>query len=691
MRGIKISFANQTKRISENIDTYDYLVQIIQKLFSFDKSSHLNDTPKKFNLIYIDKEHEEIQVASQEDYLAVCNYHVQNLQTAVMKLHLTVNYMKDSAFIDQMLDDVKMSESFAVLDKPEIYPVNSLPVNQDELKSNNNAKLINTDFDLKASAISKCLEKSEKEQVTNLYLPTGSHEKGVQMEIFFNFESKFTETEKIMTADVAENTPALEKQDGYAQYDLVEENCKQVKDLENKNIQVSTNINEEDYININYEKEKNINEKRTHKIYESANSQNILLSDKNFSIESDNLLFSRIEMMFASRLSQMESNIKIFLEPNQMSSKHYQHSEKFNHEDFSNEQKKFEIKEFENLKIHKDKTILSKVLPNPKLIEGDESKKQTITKVSNLIEDNGPTFFSLLEHKQNSVNNDENYHFSDYCSNCKYQILKNKYVCLVCNDFLLCSQCENLHLDHPLMKVNIKNKTITTKNELENFLRKQRKGSKEVKKKNFFKNFSKIFKQNECVINLQSKSSTIFAMGKGSKLDYTLAITSNTKLSEEVVVYAVNNKNFNVSPVCLNGLDSDETREFNIVLSAPIELGAFIFDICLTVKNKKIIFSPFKLEVIVVETDDVDESNANFMFFQYEEIIKLPKDKKVTLYNLIISQIVKKDFKDVLTILRKHKFDVDAALTDLIEDENPKVPIQNYSKRYYEYCDLQNY
>lgn len=694
MNGIKISYGNQTKRISETITTYDNLLEIVKKLYSLEQSSLINENTNHIHLYYIDKDQEKIEVASQEDFSEVIKYHQHTREKTVMKLELVINYLKDSIFIDQMLDEVKMSESFAVIDKREIQNNGE---KRNEKYSLHDTKLGEGDFDLQASAISGELEKSINE-IKEDQAEISNPEKGVLINTFCVVESKSTETEKVLTAEVAENTNVLEQKDGFSQCEV-----NYVGDDLNEDDKSCEAIKKEQVSKLHVKED--INEKSEEIMHIDPGNSNIKVAN----LQMDDLLVSKIDHLISSRLSLLESNFKKMLEENNMQSKYSIPDRNQNQNQYQTQNNELIDKNQTSEKIEK-KAALENLqltsLENINIINIEQNKIPHI-EIDNVkseleiksqakpepelrLEKEKSEIFLSLSHSpmNNNQNFDNSYHFNDYCSICKFQILKNKYVCLICDDFTLCSQCESNHLDHPLMKVNIKNIAVTSKEELEIFFKQQRREKKCLPKKaGFFNKISKMFKNPHFILHIHPTSSTIFAMPRESKLTYTFQLENRSnKKTEEIVIYPKNNKNFQVAPVIINSLEINEQKEIELVLLSPNDIGTYEFEITGKINDKIVILNSLKLQVIVTNLDDTDEANANIMFGQFEDIMKLPKEKRITLYNLINGQVVKKDFKDVLTIMKKHDYEIDEALNDLMDDYEPN----EYGKknRIYNFSDI---
>ena len=670
MNGIKVYYGNQTKRISENvIGTYENLLKIVKKIFNLDQNS---EESNNIHLYYIDKDLEKIQVASEEDFSEVCKYHKQTRENAVMKIELTVKLFKSSVFIDQMLDDVKMSESFAVVDKRE------LASNQNEQKNSLfNTNLGNTQIDMQISAVSnECedLEIIKKEQVVL------NNEIGIQIENLLVVESKSTETEKVITAEVAENTNILEHKDGYSQCDV---------DVKEKSCPISVDV---EGIKIEQKSEK-LAKDNNEFIIINNNSDNVVDEKPDNSKLIDEVLVSKIDQLISNRLSLLENNFKKMFEENQMQSRLYQQSLNYEVPSTSNH----EIKEISEKKNATTDLILTNleninILENKKVqtIEIDQVKPKIEIKSQQkpLIEVKDEVFSSISEIKDHLGK--ENYHFNEYCSICRFQILKNKYVCLLCDNFNLCSHCESQHLEHPLMKININNRTIINKEEIERFFKNQRREKKlKENKGGILKNLGKMFKHPENVIKIYPKNPTIFAMSKNSKQNFSLKIenSTNSKISEEIVIYPNNNKNFKVSTVVIDRMEPKEIRHIELTMNSPDKDGSYEFEISAKFMNNKVMLSPLKLIIMVTNPEDVDEANANIMFSNYEEVMKLPKEKRIALYNIVTGEFVRKDFKDILIIMRKHNFEIENALNEMMDDKSSFE--DRNSNHCYNYSDLQ--
>jgi hypothetical protein len=334
------------------------------------------------------------------------------------------------------------------------------------------------------------------------------------------------------------------------------------------------------------------------------------------------------------------------------------------------------------LKIMEDKfeLIMKKIETNSFIYESCVGSSKLTAQLGNkqsIINDNNngdliqmkpipdPTFTSLMC--------DKNEYFTDeFCSRCNYQIMSNKYICMLCEDYKLCSQCEKSHTEHPLLKININCKTITQKEDLVNNIL-SKNNSKE--KKGIIKTITNIFNSDSHLVHISANCSPLkFAMPLGEKLIYNILVQNagKTSISQPLIICANNNKNLIVKDnnKIVPALDVYENREIEFLFEAPSEAGVFYPVLTAYGGGKNLKVEPVSLEIHVVEKDLCEVRNAELYFSDYEEALDLPDDKKVLLYKIVDERITELAVPEIIAIMKRHSFDLLSALDELTRSQS---------------------
>ena len=250
---------------------------------------------------------------------------------------------------------------------------------------------------------------------------------------------------------------------------------------------------------------------------------------------------------------------------------------------------------------------------------------------------------------------------------------------MLCDDYTLCSQCESSHSDHPLLKVNINTKSLTSMNDLVQHVIKKNTKKKEIPIINSVKNFF----SKEYFVNISPNfSPTVFAMSRGSKVYYCLNVMNSGKvvINDEISITPLNNKNFLVESKIISKLNVYENKQLELLLEAPNENGVYNIEINAAVKGKTVKVQPVNLEVHVVDPDDMELKNANLYFGNCAEFMNLPDDKKIIIYKLVDEKITNLGIEDIISIMKKNDFDLANALDELTKYEEDKQCYYDGSK-----------
>jgi hypothetical protein len=676
MNGIKVLYGNQTKRISEAVTSYDQLYSLVTQMFSLGSEEGF-----EVKMCYVDKDEEKIEIASNEDFEQIKNYHEEG---KVMKIEVLLN-------VDDMLNNVNISESFTMVDKRDIAG-DALNEKTKEVKVPEIENYIENSS-LGTSIISKEVHNvsnlnidnkqnlENNQNIENVENNQSTLEKGIQNEM--PQESKSTETLKIETHESGDNTMNINQQEMSTQMEqkiLVESasECDKVCTNE-KSIQVEEKKEVCDQL-----AEINKNSLLQESIVKSISENlNVNQSEQNAqsNLNDPEIIVSKIEEILSSKMKEIEENFKKTMEMQQQSmySSRVSSQSKLVNEN---------VKQDSNFKIDSQKSI--------NFINNNDSKN--INYNFNCINDYSEDFNILSENNQNLHNENEinipsqynknesniditQFFQDDYCSLCKYQILKNKFICILCDDFKLCTRCEASHTQHPLIKINIDCQSYSSKEEIFQYITEL--SHKQEKRKPMLQHIKKMFEPSAPSVSLYpTNEPTVFAMASGSIKEYTIQLHNsfNKAIDEEIAIIPINNKNFGMRATIIKKINVDEVKKVPLLFEAPLEVGEYQFEIHATMKNKKLNYEPLKMIVTVTHQKDVDEVNCNLLLSSYDEIMKLPKEDQMKIY-LTWRDVFSKDIDDFVRIIRKHKYSIEEATDDLLTESDAK---DNKGECYYE-------
>jgi hypothetical protein len=687
MNGVKLAYGEQIKRISGNIINFDQLVGQVRLAFSF--------KPEQcFKVCYLDKDKEKVEISNDDDFLEILGYHTNNCRDSVAKMEILLdNQLEKSINVEEMLSNMKLSESFTMIDKKDVLFSNSSPnvpnmVEEKEILMNDldNAVKEVQDKLKKPSILNdesnyEVSEVIENTEVIKRNTSNKSCERGTQSLLSGSgakVESKEIQSKAEMIDSSINTNQIFQKDEGIQ---------KEMDKISLKESCVNTNkINVQDSYaqalpDISEERKENPS-----LILFKQNSfdKNLLLSEikqnSKFNKEDsrllDETLVEKIDEILSSRIKLMEENFRKMLQSQQeqLSSSNQNQNQNLQQNLSTNSNKDIEksqpvynpIPNINNNQIIPNENIN---LPPRSRPENQVEQIQHEIKISQ-----NPIHSNELYQSSISSYDDNDVFMNEFCSSCKFQLISNKFICLLCEDYILCSKCEKEHTDHPLMKVNYRSKGISSKDELSKLLVSNYKRIKKQKGgmiKNIGKGIKGMFQsKDQHSVKLTPLLPTVFAMATNSKGLLTIRISNETEddIYEEITIFAINNKRIKISSESLKGMSIGSSRDIILQIEAPDEQSVQLFEICANSKGEKSNYSNFiKFEINIVSPEDVDEANANLIFHAHEEILNLSKDKKIVLYKLINEGMTTRTIDDILKIMKKNQFDIALALDELTD------------------------
>ena len=278
--------------------------------------------------------------------------------------------------------------------------------------------------------------------------------------------------------------------------------------------------------------------------------------------------------------------------------------------------------------------------------------------------------------KKNSNENkiskkDSNCFELEKCSICSSNLNKIKYVCIICDDLILCDKCENFH-NHPTFKY----KNIFFSNIIDSFY---------LMKKFFFDN-SNDYNPKKLLDNLINstteydlKIETVFEDDISMQPNETIKIpilisnrTSNVVYSEDILLIIKNQKNINVKYNSNKKfiLSSKNSIEVELIIKSnekksKEKINIEIFSQKFKIKKKSYVNNIF---ININIGFDEEEKELNKQFENCPKLINCSKEHKNMLKYVIENGLSTKGPLEVFFILKKNFWNIDKSIEDLTSE-----------------------
>lgn len=261
------------------------------------------------------------------------------------------------------------------------------------------------------------------------------------------------------------------------------------------------------------------------------------------------------------------------------------------------------------------------------------------------------------------VNKPEDRKFDDACSICSKKIYYDKYICCLCFNCVLCTECEKEHL-HPVIKCrDFKMATLAdfycylSRNQMSN-----------QKPKGFF---SSLF---EAKIEVELGSiSTKFAMRPNKKIKIPIKIEnkSNTHIKSNTFMTLIsrNSKDLIIHDTQItNSINKKEKHEVDVLVESNIYCKLYNFTIELYAPNMNFVSSPLKF-TIEVNNDEEDEE-LNKFFQNYPKVFVLTKEKKKSIKYIMDQRISHNHPYIIMKMLENSQWNLDLTIRDIRESKH---------------------
>lgn len=259
----------------------------------------------------------------------------------------------------------------------------------------------------------------------------------------------------------------------------------------------------------------------------------------------------------------------------------------------------------------------------------------------------------------------------ELCDFCNFSIKKVKYSCVICDAYQLCSKCyENNPHFHPMLAINVLNNSSIIKNHqdylfylntnkiLEKFIERQKNPSKNVN----YTIYEAIVNKNNGGRKLRLKifpfaQKEKFAIPKNNIYTYQIVVENKSKKSIDNTLYFVFKNTNNMVIKCENILEikGTEVKIVDAFFISGNKTECCELEIFLMSKDNIVECNSIKANVYIVDSNRVDEKNANLFFEKYEYLNKLSKPDKIKLYKNINNGAIDIKLDELNLIAQKKK------------------------------------
>jgi len=288
----------------------------------------------------------------------------------------------------------------------------------------------------------------------------------------------------------------------------------------------------------------------------------------------------------------------------------------------------------------------------------------------------------VIQFEDEEMNNELNKNFGSLnevkfdinCSICNQEIVKFKFVCLICKDFNLCQVCEEFH-KHPTIK--FKSSQLSNKKDALMLLKTfENSDFPEINSKpcGIFSKIKNVFVNpyyyaNLRLINSNNEENKIRVASK-SWLSLILEVVNTGKdiINEDTLVLVRNYNDLNVNiPKLGYNLKYNELLDVELTIDTK-EANNYNLEIFLYNKDFKIDHNVISLKVEVYDAKDEKEFDEGLLK-DYRKLAGISFQKKVFLKQIHDEKISNKDCMEVFNIMERNKWNLNSAIEELTLDD----------------------
>ena len=274
------------------------------------------------------------------------------------------------------------------------------------------------------------------------------------------------------------------------------------------------------------------------------------------------------------------------------------------------------------------------------------------------------------ENKIPENNNKSNFFELEKCSICSSNLNNIKYVCIICDDLILCESCENFH-NHPTLKY----KNIQFSNIIDSFYLMKKfffDDTNNYNPKNLLEN---LINSNEYDLKIETVFEDDISMQPNETIKLPILIsnrTSNVIYSEDILLIIKNQKNINVKYNSNKKfiLSSKNSIEVELIIKSnekksKEKINIEIFSQKFKIKKKSYINNIF---INISIGLDEEEKELNKKFEDCPKLINCSKEHKNMINYVIENGLSTKGPLEVFYILKKNFWNIDKSIEELTSD-----------------------
>jgi len=260
----------------------------------------------------------------------------------------------------------------------------------------------------------------------------------------------------------------------------------------------------------------------------------------------------------------------------------------------------------------------------------------------------------------------------DICMKCP--ILGPKYYCILCSDLVICGECDSKH-NHPVIKFN--NELIQNKDQLMRMM--YLAGNKEegsllhrmiskIENSSSIEKIQSLFK-NSCYkaeLTCDYRNAIIVKPGCNFILSLILDNNSQKNFPKGVKILPMNNKDLEIEP-CITDFELQAKHHLKVDIKCKAPVKNYTYKVKFIVYHNNVSINSNNLIIDIVVGSD-ENAKYNEFFAEFPEIIRLPKEKKKIIFDVINDELSKKNPEVIRRILEKCSWRVELALDELMSE-----------------------
>ena len=185
---------------------------------------------------------------------------------------------------------------------------------------------------------------------------------------------------------------------------------------------------------------------------------------------------------------------------------------------------------FSSCVIVDDSSITVKSIPS-------KEEQPTIPKESNEDPEINDILSNVLNEKaklaESVMSEGESHFIVEHCSFCNVDLLKEKYKCLVCDNVIMCAQCEDNHcIEHPSLKIKTNTSIVRNNEDIYNYYYSNK------------KNLNPLIRSSHKKIVISTKSNSKLLINPQKQLTLSFDILNKGKDKENIFFVVKNNKDY---------------------------------------------------------------------------------------------------------------------------------------------------